>query len=291
MIDKIYIDFFDGTHGNFLRYLIYRFVLDDTGFKNKLPFTDIGTSHVRISAEIYKDRVQSFPSGFDIIMSPSVEDLIIRIVWDPEDAYLSLYNLIYRAGSGVDIDQRSSFLPYNASDRKQIRNKLYSQLREEDYYKLGHIFRNTNGAATHNFKFHSFFNFDALYWELTQVSKLLDARTHIDATELQVIFEQFIAKAHANSSKARIEHIFSILLKDENCDISDLLVIEEAYLNVLITKQFDIHGDLSIFNSEMYPTQLCIITEEIKQVLKNRNSNFDVCTPISDQWEQVRHLP
>ena len=43
----IYIDFPGGAHGNFLEFIICKHIIRVPEYKDFLPFTNLGTSHIR----------------------------------------------------------------------------------------------------------------------------------------------------------------------------------------------------------------------------------------------------
>ena len=63
-------------------------------------------------------------------------------------------------------------------------------------------------------------------------------------------------------------------------------MIEEAFLNVLITENFNIHSNISTFN-ENYSYDAVAISNEIKQVMKDRNAEFSLDVPINQQLNKI----
>lgn len=295
-IKTIHISFLDGLHGNFLRYIIYRFLLKDSGFQKLLPFTEIGTSHVRIQAKEHRGKVPSYTLlsyGKKSIPTKS-GDLVVQIDWSQKHQYIQVYNHVYRAGHGIPYELRKTQCNWHPGDLpSQVRNKLYSQIRESSYFINNHKFLTLecSDVLIHKFDFDNFFNFDGFVLELTTIAKLSGISEDINVQELKDIWDLFIIKSGGFESQQNIERIFMKITNNINLNLEHLLIVEEAFLNTLITKQFDIHDQLSVFTQDTYPTTTDIIIKEIKQVLKSRNSEFDVNKPISDQWEQVKHLP
>jgi hypothetical protein len=82
-----------------------------------------------------------------------------------------------------------------------------------------------------------------------------------------------------------VKALFTAILNDAAYSCS-LNILEEAFLNALITQEFNIHSGISTFK-DYYTAESTIISVEIKRVLKNRNADFDPSKPISQQLNQV----
>jgi hypothetical protein len=309
----IYIDFFGGSHGHFLEFLISRYVLQIHEYQNHLPFTPSGTSHIKptidngqkniCTAEHYSFYTEKQNNLSNKIKS---DDLLIRINISTEDIYYLVYNTSSRAGDvKMDLDHLEIdtirkikegkeklqnwllYLPDTPNTPRSIlRNMFYSQMREEFHWQQVNNFYDfkCNNIITVNI--HTFYNYDLLVNFLNLIADRLGAQPHFD--DFLEVWQQFISKLECLPSKLKVDNFFEFVLNDVDTDIK-FNILEEAYLNVLITKLFDIHGDMSIFE-DSYPCSSLTISREIKQIMKNRNKSFSLQLPILKQLEMIRKL-
>ena len=309
----IYIDFFGGSHGNFLEFLISKYVLQIREYQNHLPFTSTGTSHIK--PDIHNGQKNSCTARHysffkeyqnNLLHKIKSNDLLIRINIPTEDIYYSVYNASTRGGDiRMDLDQLEidtirkikeggkkfqNWLPLLPetpnTPRSILRNIFYSKMHDEFHYQQINNFYDfkCNNIITVNI--HTFYNYNLLVNFLNLIADHIEVQPHFD--DLLEIWQQFISKLECLPSKLKVDNFFKFLLNDVEIDIK-FNILEEAYLNALITELFDIHSDMSIFE-DSYPCSSLTISREIKQIMKNRNKSFSLQLPISKQLEMIRKL-
>jgi hypothetical protein len=298
----IYIDFYAGSHGHFLEFLINKYVYKDPQFENFLPFTDQGTSHNRVfdpnltestlqcqSTHYSYDDQQKLVGREKLILIKKIkpDDLIIRIVVEHDSLYYIIYNAHTRAGD-ISLDVHSlevdtvaklksakKFQPWlkfidhnNDSPRSILRNMIYSQIREYGMFaQINNFYNFTSPSNVINLEISTFYDINLLSDFLVSVADRCSVT--VDLTGLREIWEMFISKVESVYSRKKIDDIFEKIVNNISYDFGKLNIIEEAYLNVRITQTFDIHSGISVF-SDNYPSNTKIIKDEICQSLAVR---------------------
>lgn len=303
----IYIDFPAASHGQFLEYLIHKHILHVQDYQNFLPFTDLGTSHKKpksfyTSPQVRALHITEWNLGVDI----TADDKIIRIPVTSNNIYMRFIfwgNKTLRVGDGTfEIDdfekntlEKLKHDKYtllremiisdqgikNRYSKVYLRNIFYSQIRENTIYF--NKFRNFT-CPYFVFDFENFYSFDNFLNTVNSLAMFL----HKDDVNKELLFldyQLFLQNNHVYSMKNRVEEFFNAMLEDKDIDLS-LNIIEEAFLNVLITDKFNIHSDISIFE-ENNSGNSWQIANEIKTVLKNRNINYSLDLAINKQLNQI----
>lgn len=308
----IYIDFFGGTHGNFLEFLFSKYVLNIPEYQNHSPFTSTGTSHIKPGVYFHRENIckadhYSFYTERrnKLIQNIQTDDFLIRIKTSTEDMFYAIYNSTTRGGdASLDLENlefdtirkiKESHNKFHnlllhipdAPDtpRNILRNIFYSQIREESLRQHINNFYDFNSNII-SVNVHIFYNYDLLVNFLNLIADQLGVQPHFD--DFLEVWQQFISKLECLPRKLKVDNFFEFVLNDVDTDIK-FNILEEAYLNVLITELFDIHSDMSIFEDN-YPFSSLIISREIKQIMKNRNKSFSLQLPISKQLEMIRKL-
>lgn len=283
MIDKIYIDFYGGTHGHFLKFLINRFILRLPEYKDLDPFTAAGTAHAQPDLSDPKLLIGHY-SEKDFHLPAIYKDLVIQILFNIDtDRYALVYNSHYRSGqnqSQILNDLLKS--RFESTTKKEIRNEIYSQI----------LFAGKGQFVTHTalkffVQFSDFADKDTLKQKLISLAELLNLKITFEGFDN--IYNKFYELSGGLKSQSNVENIFQLLIDDEKKNIN-FNIFEEAYLNTLITKHFDIYSDISVFDEE-YPQTTIDISKEIKLIQNKRNPLFNINMPIAQQWDQVALFP
>lgn len=309
MIDKIYIDFTPGLHGNFLRFLIRKFIYNDPWTKNITPFNRLGNSHNHyahtptddvsldnpdLSIPIHTYHLEKFLS-LRLAPDPVLDQncMVIPINWNYEtDIYLVMYNYFMRAGDIVDlgITLRTRNDPTRLSyvDRRWI---LYQQITTStSWFKKHYGFRISNNPLANycEFDVNWFYDLAKLAFGLSQIARRLNVDCEIDMSELTNTWQQFMSYPTGYTSQLKIKNLLNELLLGHGPDFSNLLILEECYLNKLIIQQFNITASRAtlLFNSTMYPTSSAVELF-IKEHLKNNYQDFDITKSIASQMKLI----
>lgn len=300
----IYIDFPGGAHGHFLEFILLKHVMRLPEYENFTPFTKLGTSHKKLN--IINKPVQALHiTQHNIKLKPKENDLVIKIpVYS--DMYIDfLYygNLLTRVADGnVDLThlekntiEKLSHNKYTIFrqtilnefgirkdySRAQLRNILYSQIRQRGRSFV--TFTRLNCKET-NFDFAVFYNWDDFLTEINRITKIT-GNYNVDAGRLLEDYNLFLKNNAVLAMKDNTLSLFNAICSGHS-DLFDLNILEEAFLNALITDKFNIHSDLRTFDDYYIPDSGAIATE-IKQILRKRNETFSLDLSISQQLDKV----
>lgn len=301
----VYIDFTGGAHGHFLEFIILKHVLRHPAYENFTPFTSLGTAHIKpslIDKSVFaRHWTEHVPRAKFL-----ADDLVIRIPVDPESIYLYFIfvgNSITRvADITLDLDQlekntlekipeqKHSNLKKTIMNelgiirdypRSKLRNIFYDRIRQRS---IKFVDFQAFGAKSIAFNFDSFYNWADFLAGTNNIATALDL-PQVDANRLQCDYQEFLKNNAVYWMQENVKALFTAILDDTLYSCS-LNILEEAFLNVLITREFNIHSGLSTFK-DYYTAEPTAISAEIKRVLKNRNVDFDTAIPISQQLDRV----
>lgn len=290
----IYIDYYSGSHGQFLEFLIAKHILCIPEYKNFIPFTKSGASHREKPINPYNlvcaDHFTHWPST-GVKLNEEASNTVIQIIIEHnvlQDIFL--YNVWQRtAMKPADFNDINSILTKidrnhypEIINRQTVRNMIYSMIREEYFVTYPNNYANYN-VPTLKVKFENFYSYDGLLFELEKIAKHLSKSLYTDT--LRSTWEKFIELHAGFQIKQKINEIFKAILQDIDSNLK-LDIYEEACLNSKITNFFNIHSDLSIFNIE-YPENTLLISKDIKNILHKRNSEFSINLPIEHQLEKI----
>ena len=306
--NRLHIDFYAGSYGNFLSYVLNRFIFEvaETNFS---PFTALGTSHLGHNIDGYSKNKIVFVSHYsfkgienidewkkqqliDDITEITPDSGVIRICVD--DYYAVFYNGLYRAADiPIDFDEleidtfkklksakftglKKSIVEdlgehknYNRSD---LRNMFYSSFIDND---LGidqyNKFDNIT-SPIFNFPVSSIYDYNKFVEQLGQISVFAGKRGWTYKHEdLYAIWQEFIQRNQGYESYKKCQMIIENILSASNTDIK-CNIIEEAYINSFITRAFNLYNGIACFDDNVYPTNTSDIHNLIiNQVRKNRD--------------------
>lgn len=280
MYNNVYIDYYPGTHGHFLEFLINRFLFKDPRYANFNPFEKNGRVHQKPNQHNYKvEKVKpSHFSAFDINGILTDFDCVIQINADyHKHSYIWLYNILSRTPISTNYSStvedfntwliNTHYSNYVNNKVSEIRNMIYTNcLHPETYFQS--VFKGFKHVEKNFFifEFDNFFNFDKLSSSIIGISKFLHLDDDIDLIGVRKIWQQFISKSGGHYSKIQVDNFFNSIVNNKNSQCH-LNLIEQGYLNSLITKKYNIHAGISIFSSDEYPTSSMLIKKEIDQII------------------------
>lgn len=302
----IYIDFPGGAHGHFLEFIILKHINRVPEYQNFLPFTDIGTSHLKKQISSGKTVLAVHYSQRNENITIDPDDYIIRIPVINKDLYLKFIiwgNITLRTGDGTfelsdfeintleklkdkkfEILKQHILYEQGIKDiypRSYLRNIFYSQIREQDNtyttFKSGI-------CKILNFEFSNFYSWDSFVKNLQNIAGKLRLEFMVTDT-LEADYKAFLNKNSVYLMGQKVKHLFE-KITDESFIETNLNILEEAFLNVLITDKFNIHSDIRTFNN-CYKVNSIEIAYEIKQILKKRNADFSLEMPIAQQLDKI----
>lgn len=284
--DKLRIDFYSGAHGNFLEYILNRFVFNIESAKTIVsPFTTLGSSHIKNSNKAYlEDRIaiashySSYPILYKNGQKLPPNDYIVRI--EVDNFYPIIYNSEVR-GADIELDlENFSNLKYDKfSDlRKTIieqagkveniprfitRNIYYAKIMEK---KFGVNIMNDwilDDHLIYNMPSSSFYSYIEFVQQLGLISKFVGIEFTVDYTpsSLLDIHKEFLEKNQGYQSMVKCNAIIESILTNKDCDIN-CNVLEEAYINSYLSTTFEIYEGECFGN--LYPKN----AQEIYKLIK-----------------------
>ena len=256
MTNKVLIDYFGGSHGHFLEFLLNS--LEDNVLLSSYPFNSDGTCRTRIY-EPYSKRFHAdhFSTGYYKKFTDRTRDaedggscIAIMFEDDYSDWLLYLEVAFLRAqfpGSQIgDIDDivnntKDKFKSYpimlnllgDDPSKSSIRRFILESLvrnPENSLYHSVHQVPFLTHKQVHNFKFSWFYNYTDLIAGLTELSKLFNLTLVGKERRIQELHTEFLRlnKFANRRSKETCDNILEYLQGD---DISlSLNLIEEAYI-------------------------------------------------------------
>ena len=276
------IDFYGGTHGNFLEYIINRYIFSIECCKDFTPFNNLGTAHAKNDNDAYiKDRkiVCRHFSAFGDKMSEDIP--IIKIKVSKYYHPVAVYNAVLRAGDQFfDINelekntlaklpikheglkaeiirQLGNHINYN---RKDIRNFFFSKLMHDEYSisLMNHDIHPENKSLEIDVAV--LFEFQKFTMMLGDIANFLNCRFAFDKT-LYPLWLEFMSKNHGYNSFTKCSKIIDNIIQCQDYEFK-VNVLEEAYINFFIVKSFGVYENLSCYENQ-YPTNTRHILDEI----------------------------
>lgn len=276
------IDFYGGSHGNFLG-LVVNVAINQNGYDISRPqFTPDGACHLKEKDSSYdKITVAQHYSYYNVPFGSA--DQVIRIVPNENDMLICITNSFLRAGDKkITIDdlekdtinklslfkKGENFLKTIVDDhghrvdypRSVIRNYFYSMLSEYSN-GLGMFVNFTpSSAQIHNFPFRAFFDIGNFYQELNEIAKFLN-QDFFPTIELGKLHSDFINRNQGYLSEVKCKQVWSAILHGKPMNIK-LNLVEEAWINVQIAKSFRCYDHPMMIQDE-YPTNTLDISKAI----------------------------
>lgn len=272
----IILDFYSGSHGHFLEYVINTFVFNGPKVNN--IFTNLGASHlIRNDDQYMRFRIieANHYSEFDIVPNGKVEK-VVNIVID-DDLGKSCYqiNVVERVG---DIPrEKKEFELINTVKQfpKNLRNDYYSKLMfAECGYKVPGAedckFKQQN-IECYDFQMSDLYNVQTFYKSLADLAKFLDQKFCPDR-DLYTTWEKFIEYNQGLKIHQKCQQVLQAVLSDRDVAIK-LSVIEQALLNKMLSEIFNVFDGV-LFDSNEYPDNTKLIYKIIQEHLNNFDSRF-----------------
>lgn len=274
----IALDFFPGSHGYFLEYVINRWIYR-VPFEMDDPFQSSGSSHRISQDKTYQNSKQVTAMHFSVFGKnyPINTNKVIRIKHCSKLDYVVLTNVFYRthpvASNSIDYptEQIQKFHYDNISVVGMVTDQ---KLRNDWYDKLfnGNIF-GANSYTTpklpyFDFDIQAFFNFSNFLSELQQVANFLDYTFSYDI-KLWYVWEKFMALNQGWNAYKHADTILNSIYSNQAMDIDRDWKLH-AWINTQMSKNFKIYDGVLFENLE-YPTN----TQEIYQITKIYLDNFD----------------
>jgi len=247
----IYLDFFSGSHGHFLEYVINTWLFKGPRVGN--IFTDLGASHVPWSDLNYMSNrmiAAKHYSEFDI--ECDVPDQVVQIsISDDCARWIYQINVVERAGD-IPAEKKNEEIPDMVRKIPHaFRNSWYSKFNfEENGYTLPNNWR-WREVPSFVFPMESLFDINDFYRRLYQLSKFLNI-TFVPDHDLAQLFEMFLIKNQGWQSYSKCKNIVHESLLRNNIEFTSN-VCEQALINSMLTQIIGIF-DGELFDYDDYPS-------------------------------------
>lgn len=242
------IDFYAGSHGNFLELLLHIYVLRLPFDLDQPIFTNLGACHTKYRPHLhgeYEQNIRLFHySASGVQIDP--QDHVIQIhILDQHKITVAVNNYLRAGNQSVDIyhlDQDSwhklesmpktkKWLPMLVArygqraeyPRPLLRQWFYDDFCGGDYHQFRH------SGPRFVFRHEKFFDFNALCHELESCADWLGLQFQPDST-LGPIWEQFMHLNQGLESYHRCEQLLHDIKHGQRVGLQGLSIVEEAWL-------------------------------------------------------------
>lgn len=264
----IALDFFSGSHGHFLEYVINTWLFKGPRVNN--IFTDLGASHnIRRDIQYSQERIicaDHYSEFNKELVNPSK---IVRITIAEDWAnWIYQINVLARAG---DIPLEKKIKLTDESVRASpvaFRREWYSKfnLLEHGYQRPGNWL--WPDANTFEFAMENLFDLENFYNELYRVADFLET-TFVPDRELSNLLLKFLEKNQGWQYYVKCKNLYQHALTGNNVEFSSD-AISQALLNSMISKSIGVF-DGSLFDNDLYPTA----TDQVWKAIEDHLTLFD----------------
>lgn len=268
----IALDFYSGSHGHFLEYVINAYIFKVPKVDN--IFTPLGTCHL-----IRKD--QTYMSGrivearhyseLDIPVNGTVDNVIRITVDNLLEHVCYQINVNCRAGD-IPAEKKNLAIPITSTLLKaDLRKNYYSKYTDPE---LGYQTPKPENwvlsadNAPFNFPMSSMYNLLDFYRTLNQLADYLN-QTFLPDASLSTVWHKFVELNHGYQSWQKCQQVFDAVVSSQNKDVF-LETHEEAVLNVLFAEAFKMYsGPLHELNQ--WPTN----ARDLFEIIENHLVELD----------------
>lgn len=274
----ILLDFFSGSHGHFLEYVINTWLFKGPRVDN--IFTDLGSSHRKwhdyeymthrvVYANHYSEFLEAGIFGGEAKKSPPNKVIRISINNDWTN-WIYQINVSARAGD-IPHEKKIESIPHSVKTMpSEFRNQWYSKFNSSDGYHLPGNWRWPEISAF-DFPMESLFDLVYFYNMLHDLAVFLET-TFVPDQALGKLFEDFLLKNQGWQCYKKCKQLVDDSFKGNNTDFtSDNL--SQALINSLLSKSVGIY-DGQLFDSTNYPTNTAQVWDIIDLHLKTFDSRF-----------------
>jgi hypothetical protein len=261
----ILLDFYSGSHGHFLEYLVNVYIFRCPRV-DKI-FTKLGTSHgIRKDVDYMDSRivVAGHYSEFNI---PTVDPASVIRLQINTDYGKTIYqiNVDCRAGD-IPVEKKKQNIPNNIQLTPHLlRNDYFSKLKFLEYgYKMPGNWRWSESACIYDFPMESLFDLTALYSEMNKLSNFLNHSWNPDAS-LTTVWNEFITANHGVQALKKCKNILEMGLANNPMEF-DCTPWEQAILNLMAQQSVG-----CLLDETSFPTN----TQEIYQTINRYIETFD----------------
>lgn len=270
------IDFFGGTHGRFLEYVINVFLYHrDPGDSG--PFTELGTAHATDAKYREDCVVLAYPYSFwhnhETYGMPIESEHWLRIVvedFSDEIFFIIMTNGVTRVEDrGFDAyctDQSDQFTEIRHS-RHRFRNWWYDKIQQRNNHAdMKALYCHDSfihvPQPTFEFRYESLLDWHDFQREFSRLASFLQ-RSFDPGIALLTVWQNFMARNQGFMSKNHCDRILRALYTGDDQAVT-CSVLEEAWINYCVRKHYNINLSGPLWNQDQYPQT----TQEIRDCLR-----------------------
>jgi hypothetical protein len=267
----IYLDFFSGSHGHFLEYVINTWLYKGSRVPN--IFTEHGSCHlIRKDTAYMAHRIVEAAHYTEFDISQNTPTKLIRISVNNNWAnWIYQINVMSRAGD-IPLEKKIKSTPESVRHSpSKFRNEWYAKFNSTvDGYPLPDNWR-WSDTAVFEFGMESLFDLVEFYNELYLLAEFLEI-TFVPDQELSDLLEEFLTRNQGWQYYKECKHLVHAVIAGNNIEFSSN-EISQALINSLLSKSVGIF-DGELFDNDSYPTTTCEIWNTVDQHLKTFDQRF-----------------
>ena len=263
----IFLDFFSGSHGHFLEYVINTYIF--TGPRVANFFTELGASHgIRRDADYMNSRIvcAAHYTEFDIdILEKPAQVVRISTATQMEKIIYQI-NIMHRAGD-IPVEKKIMLIPESVrNNESQLRLDYFSKLTDTGYLLPGNW--RWNDVPNYEFAMGSLFDLCNFYIELKKLAHFLNHSFNPDESLAQ-LWQEFMQRNQGWCYWKKSQDLITKSLANENFEFNaDLWT--QALLNCLLMQSIGI-CDGVLFDDDTYPSN----TNQLYQIVQQYICEFD----------------
>jgi hypothetical protein len=266
----ILLDFFSGSHGHFLEYVINTYIFK--GARVADIFTESGASHgIRQDLSYMSNRMvhAAHYSEFNI-PQPVPPEKVVRIsVASQMEKAIYQINVMHRAGD-IPIEKQIKSIPESIrNSSSQLRLDYFSKLNDRGY-ALPNNWR-WNDVPVYEFPMCSLFDLADFYIELKKLAQFLEHSFNPDSSLTQ-IWNEFMQKNQGWQCWNNSQELLTKSFANENFDFTTD-TWTQALLNYLLSQSIGI-CDGVLFDEDNYPSNTSQIYQIAQQYIREFDSRF-----------------
>jgi hypothetical protein len=269
--DMIYLDFFSGSHGHFLEYVINTWLFK--GPRVSHIFTSGGTSHGIRSDQMYMQHrmIQAAHySEFDIALSNPSK--LVRISIDqPWSNWIYQINVMTRAGD-IPLEKKIMHVPESVrNESNKLRNNWYAKFNfSENGYQLPGNWTRPD-LPSFDFPMESLFDTMKFYTELYKLAGFLET-TFVPDQELSALLDDFLNKNQGWQYYTKSKQLVAYAFAGKKVDFTSDEILQ-ALINSMLSASVGVF-DGKLFDQDTYPSDTLGLSASISEHLQTFDQRF-----------------
>jgi hypothetical protein len=261
MIHQFCIDFYPGSHGHFLEYVVNCWIFNGPRIPN--IFTDNGTCHLTYGDYAYVSSKRVLCNHFSEmkIFYPESCTKIIRISVNSffEECCLQM-NVINRAGDIPRHIKEQSLPDQVLASVDRVRNDYYSKFLDRQNNAASNIEWAVTDCPVLEISMADLYDLRMFFAALQKIAYFLNRKFTPD-DELTQLWYKFVSLNHGLRSWNLVNEFVTAVLSNRELDVC-LNVEEQALANVFFSQSLNIY-DNELFYTDCYPSS----TLEVRRLL------------------------